>query len=56
MRYNEKHTTMTTADFSRLAILHAFRNMIIRQVRETSSDKGIDFPSYSHFIYTNRSE
>ena len=24
--------------------------------RETSSDKGIVFPSYTHFIYTNRSE
>ena len=26
------------------------------QVRETSSDKSIVFPSYTHFIYTNRSE
>ena len=25
-------------------------------VRETSSDKGIVFPSYAYFIYTNRSE
>ncbi len=27
-----------------------------RHVRETSSDKGIVFPSYTYFIYTNRSE
>ena len=25
-------------------------------VRETSSDKGIVFPSYAYFIYTDRSE
>ena len=40
----------------RKRILLAFRNIAIRQVRETSSDKGIVFPSYTHFIYTNRSE
>ena len=56
MRYIEKHTTMTYADFSRLALLLEFRNIAVRQVRETSSDKGIVFPSYTHFIYTNRSE
>ena len=28
----------------------------IRHVRETSSDKGLFFPSYTHFIYTNHSE
>ena len=56
MRYIEKHTTMTSADFSRLALLLAFRNIAIRQVRETSSDKGIVFPSYTCFIYTDRSE
>ena len=50
MRYIEKHTTMTSADFSRLALLLAFRNITIRQVRETSSDKGIVFPSYTHII------
>ena len=27
-----------------------------RHVRETSSDKGIIFSSYTHFIYTNHSE
>ena len=27
-----------------------------RHVRETSSDKGIVFPSYIHFIYIDRSE
>jgi len=27
-----------------------------RHVRETSSDKGLFFPSYTHFIYTNHSE
>ena len=28
----------------------------IYHVRKTSSDKGIIFPSYTHFIYTNHSE
>ena len=56
MRHIEKHTTMTSADFSRLALLLAFHKIAIRQVHETSSDKGIVFPSYTHFIYTNRSE
>ena len=28
----------------------------IWSVRETSSDKNIVFPSYTHFIYTDRSE
>jgi len=27
-----------------------------RHVRETSSDKGLFFPSYTYFIYTNHSE
>ena len=42
MRYIEKHTTMTSADFSRLALLLAFRNITIRQVRcllYTSAEK-----------------
>ena len=56
MRYIEKHTTMTSADFSRLALLLAFRNIAIRQVRETSSDKGIVFPSYTHFIFSQAQE
>lgn len=56
MRYIEKRTTMTSADFSRLALLLDFRKIAIRQVRETSSDKGIVFPSYTYFIYTNRPE
>ena len=57
MRYIEKHTTMTSADFSRQALLCFFRKKkTIWSVRETSSDKGIVFPSYTHFIYTDRSE
>ena len=34
----------------------AFVKATICHVRETSSDKGIVFPSYTHFIYTIRSE
>lgn len=34
-------------DFVKATILH---------VRETSPDKGIVFPSYTYFIYTDRSE
>ena len=34
---------------------HFFRKKTIWSVRETSSDKGIVFPS-THFIYTDRSE
>ena len=50
--------TMTSADFSRQAILrHGTSNTSSSPcVRETSSDKGIVFPSYTYFIYTNRSE
>jgi len=47
---------MASADFSRQALLHTFRKKTILYVRETSSDKGIVFPSYTCFIYTNRSE
>ena len=48
---------MASADFLRQALLHDFRRKItIRHVRKTSSDKGIIFPSYTHFIYTDRSE
>ena len=46
---------MTSADFSRQALLHNFRKKTIRHVRETFSDKLIIFPSYTYFIYTNRS-
>ena len=34
----------------------AFVIATIRHVRETSSDKGVVFPSYAYFIYTDRSE
>ena len=47
---------MASADFSRQALLHDFRKATNRHVRETSSDKGLFFPSYTHFIYTDRSE
>ena len=48
---------MTSADFLRQALLHDFcRRITIRHVRKISSDKGIIFPSYTHFIYTDRSE
>ena len=47
---------MTSADFSRQALLRLFRKKTIWSVRETSSDKGIVFPSYAYFIYTDRSE
>ena len=48
---------MASADFLRQALLHDFRRkMTIRHVRKTSSDKGIIFPPYTHFIYTDRSE
>ncbi len=56
MPYIEKHFNMSSSDFSRLALLHAFRIIAVRQDRETSSDKGIVFPSYTHFIYNNPSE
>ena len=50
--------TMTSADFSRQALLrHGTSNTLSSPcVRETSSDKDIIFPSYTHFIYTDRSE
>ena len=50
--------TMTSADFSRQALLrHGTSNTSSSPcVRETSSDKGLFFPSYTHFIYTNHSE
>ena len=48
---------MASADFSQQALLHFFRKKkTIWSVRETSPDKGIVFPSYTHFIYTDRSE
>ena len=47
---------MAYADFSRQALLRLFRKKTIWSVRETSSDKGIVFPSYAYFIYTDRSE
>ena len=47
---------MASADFSQQALLHFFRKQTIWSVRETSSDKGIVFPSYAYFIYTDRSE
>ena len=47
-------TTMTSADFSRQVLLRGFRKTTIRHVRETSSDKGIVFPSYAYFIYIRR--
>ncbi len=34
----------------------AFIKATNHHVRETSSDKGIIFPSYTYFIYTDRSE
>ena len=34
----------------------AFVKETNHHVRETSSDKGIVFPSYAYFIYTDRSE
>ncbi len=34
----------------------AFIKATNRHVRETSSDKNIIFPSYTYFIYTDRSE
>ena len=49
-------TTMASADFSRQALLRLFRKKTIWSVRETSSDKGIVFLSYTYFIYTDRSE
>ena len=50
--------TMTSADLSRQALLrHGTSNTSSSPcVRETSSDKGIVFPSYPYFIYTDRSE
>ena len=53
---DENSTTMASADFSRQALLRFFRKKTIWSVRETSSDKGLFFPSYTHFIYTNHSE
>ena len=57
MRYIEKHTTMTSADFSRLALLLAFRNIAIRQVRETSSERALkkvpNFKLHSLFLNFN---
>ena len=47
---------MASADFWRQALLRGFGKIANHHVRETSSDKGIVFPSYTHFIYTNRSE
>ena len=49
---------MASADFSRQALLRFFRKKkkTIWSVRETSSDKGIVFPSYTYLIYTDRSE
>ena len=48
---------MASADFSRQALHRFFRKKkTIWNVRETSSDKNIVFPSYTHFIYTDRSE
>lgn len=49
-------TTMAFADFSRQALLHNFRKKAICRVREPSPDKGIIFPPYTCFIYTDRSE
>ena len=50
--------TTTSADFSRQALLHhgTSNDSSSPYVRETSSDKGINFPSYVCSIYTNRSE
>ncbi len=50
--------TTTSADFSRQALLHhgTSNGSSSPYVRETSSDKGINFPSYVCSIYTNRSE
>ena len=47
---------MTSADFLRQALLHDFHKKTIYHVRKTSSNKGIIFPSYTYFIYTNHSE
>ena len=46
--------TMTSADFSRQALLrHGTSNTSSSPcVREISSDKGIVFPSYTHFIFS----
>ena len=46
--------TMTSADFSRQALLrHGTSNTSSSPcVRETSSDKGLFFPSYTHFIFS----
>ena len=44
---------MASADFSRQALLHFFRKKkTIWGVREPSSDKGIVFPSYTYFIFS----
>lgn len=50
--------TTTSADFSRQALLHhgTSNDSSSPYVRETSSDKGINFQSYVCSIYTNRSE
>lgn len=50
--------TTTSADFSRQALLHhgTSNDSSSPYVRETSSDKGINFQSYTYFIYINRSE
>ena len=50
-------TTTTSANFSRQALLQWLSiNSLFTIVRETSSDKGINFPSYVCFIYTDCSE
>ena len=50
--------TTTSADFSRQALLHhgTSNHSSSPYVRETSSDKGINFQSYVCSIYTNRPE
>ena len=47
--------TMASANFSWQTLLHTFHKKTIHHVRETSSDKGINFPAYVRSIYTNRS-
>ncbi len=52
--YDDCCTTMASADFSRQALLrHGTSNTSSSPcVREISSDKGIVFPSYTHFIFS----
>lgn len=47
---------MAPADFSRQALRHFFSKKTIRSACETFSDKNIVFPSYTQFIYADRSE